>query len=203
MESKDGLRLLPGYFDRAAQEALMEAVGAVMRAAPPFRPVMPRSGRPFSVTMTNCGDLGWVSDRSGYRYQAHHPETGRPWPSMPEAVLALWADVADYPAPPEACLVNLYRDSARMGLHRDEDEEEFSAPVVSVSLGDTAVFRIGGLERKGPTRSVRLASGDVLVMGGTSRRFYHGIDRIQPGSSTLVAGGGRINLTLRRVTVPR
>lgn len=202
MASNDGLKLLPGHFDRAGQETLVAAIGEVMRRAPPYRPVMPRTGRPFSVMMTNCGPLGWVADRSGYRYQATHPETGAPWPAMPDAVLRLWSEVADYDAPPEACLINLYRDGARMGLHRDEDEEDFAAPVVSVSLGDTAVFRLGGRERKNPTRSFRLASGDVLVMGGAARLCYHGIDRIQPESSTLLPGGGRINLTLRRVTKP-
>lgn len=197
-----GLRYLPGYFDRAAQESLLAELRRAVEAAPFFTPVMPRSGRPFSVRMTSLGPLGWVSDRKGYRYQAAHPETGRPWPPIPPAVLGLWREVSDYPHDPEACLVNLYREGAKMGLHRDEDEEDFSAPVVSVSLGDTAVFRVGGTERGGPTQSFRLSSGDVLVMGGASRLRYHGIDRVHPGTSTLLAGGGRINLTLRRVTKP-
>lgn len=197
-----GLRYLPGYFGRAAQEGLLAELRRAVEAAPFFTPVMPRSGRPFSVRMTSLGPLGWVSDRKGYRYQAAHPETGRPWPPIPPAVLGLWREVSDYPHDPEACLVNLYREGAKMGLHRDEDEEDFSAPVVSVSLGDTAVFRVGGTERGGPTQSFRLCSGDVLVMGGASRLRYHGIDRVHPGTSTLLAGGGRINLTLRRVTKP-
>lgn len=197
-----GLRYLPGYFGRAAQEGLLAELRRAVEAAPFFTPVMPRSGRPFSVRMTSLGPLGWVSDRKGYRYQAAHPETGRPWPPIPPAVLGLWREVSDYPHDPEACLVNLYREGAKMGLHRDEDEEDFSAPVVSVSLGDTAVFRVGGTERGGPTQSFRLSSGDVLVMGGASRLRYHGIDRVHPGTSTLLAGGGRINLTLRRVTKP-
>ena len=174
----------------------------ILRAAaegPFYTPLMPRSGRPFSVRMTNLGPLGWVSDRAGYRYQATHPETGAPWPAMPAALLELWRAVADYPRPPEACLVNLYREGAKMGLHRDEDEEDFDAPVVSVSLGDTAIFRIGGLERGGPTQTLKLGSGDVVVMGGPSRLRYHGIDRVLAGSSRLIDGGGRINLTLRRV----
>jgi alkylated DNA repair protein (DNA oxidative demethylase) len=197
-----GLKFLPGYFDAAAQKRLAEIVFAAAKEAPFYTPVMPRSGRPFSVKMTNFGPLGWVSDRAGYRYQESHPETGRPWPALPNMLLSLWQAVGDYPAPPQACLVNLYREGAKMGLHRDEDEEDFSAPVVSVSLGDTAIFRIGGLERRGRTETLKLASGDVVVLGGPSRLRYHGIDRIIAESSRLIDGGGRINLTLRRVTQP-
>ncbi|MEG9883181.1 MAG: alpha-ketoglutarate-dependent dioxygenase AlkB [Hyphomicrobiales bacterium] len=196
----EGLSILRGYFARPAREALLTAIQGVMRKSPPFRPVMPRSGRPFSVMMTNCGPLGWVSDRAGYRYQTAHPETGAPWPPMPDSLLSLWRDVAGYPAPPQACLVNIYSQTSRMGLHRDMDEETFSAPVISVSLGDTATFRIATGRGKAPTRSFPLASGDVLIMGGAARLAYHGIDRIHDGSSTLIAQGGRINLTLRRVT---
>jgi len=197
-----GLRHLPGLLDRPAQEALVGELRALAADAPFFTPLMPRTGRPFTVRMTNLGRLGWVSDRAGYRYQPVHPETGRPWPPIPEAVLALWREVSAYPHPPEACLVNYYREGAKMGLHRDEDEEEFSAPVVSISLGDTAVFRIGGTERGGKTETLKLSSGDVLVMGGPSRLCYHGIDRVLSGTSTLLKDGGRINLTLRRVTKP-
>ena len=152
--------------------------------------------------MSNCGPLGWVSDRSGYRYQPDHPDTGRRWPDMPDAVRQIWHALADCPHDAECCLINLYRSDARMGLHRDDTEEDLTAPVVSVSLGDRALFRFGGPERKGKTRSVRLNSGDVLVMSGAARLNYHGIDRIYPGTSTLLREGGRINLTLRRVRVP-
>lgn len=199
---RPGLRYLPRHLDSTAQRELAELLRQAVAEAPLFQPVMPRTGRPFSVRMTNLGVLGWVSDRAGYRYQATHPETGRPWPAMPQAVLDIWHDVSGYPHPPEACLVNLYRAGARMGLHRDEDEEDLAAPVVSISLGDTAVFRVGGPERGGRTETMRLASGDVLVMGGQSRLCHHGIDRILPGTSTLLKDGGRINLTLRRVTRP-
>ena len=198
----NGLKYLPSYFDRAAQEALLDAVEAAVAQAPFYTPVMPRSGRPFTVRMSNLGKLGWVSDRDGYRYQAQHPETGEPWPEIPDQVLALWRKVADYPFDPEACLVNHYREGAKLGLHRDEDEEDFSAPVVSISLGDTAIFRIGGSERSGKTETLKLSSGDVLVMGGASRLRYHGIDRVLSGTSTLLKEGGRLNLTLRRVTRP-
>jgi len=188
--------------DRQAQLQLRDAIAAVIAAAPLFRPEMPRTGKPFSVRMTNCGPLGWVSDRAGYRYQPLHPVTGDPWPSIPPRLLDLWSEVADYPHPPEACLVNVYDAPARLGLHRDEDEADFAAPVVSVSLGDSCQFRLGGLSRGDPTRSMRLDSGDVVVLGGTARLAFHGVDRILAGSSTLLPEGGRINLTLRRVTPP-
>lgn len=197
-----GLKYLPGFLERPAQETLVEELRSAIAEAPLFIPVMPRTGRPFTVRMANLGPLGWVSDRSGYRYQERHPATGRPWPPIPRAVLAVWEQVADYPHAPEACLVNYYREGAKMGLHRDADEEDFSAPVVSISLGDTAVFRIGGNERGGRTETLKLASGDVLVMGGASRLRYHGIDRVFSGTSALLKDGGRINLTLRRVTTP-
>ncbi len=186
-------------FDRAAQEKLLRGVLALEKQAPFYRPVMPRSGKPFSVEETNFGPLGWVSDKDGYRYQPHHPVTGQAWPAIPAMLAALWAEIADGPAA-ECCLVNLYRAGARMGLHQDKDEKALQAPVVSVSLGDEALFRIGGGARRGSTRALKLASGDVVMFGGPARLAYHGIDRILSGTSTLVPGGGRINLTLRRVT---
>jgi DNA oxidative demethylase len=185
---------------RRALEAVMAAVGE----APFFVPTMPRSGKPFSVRMTNFGSLGWVSDKSGYRYQPTHPVTGRPWPPIPEMVLDVWRALAEYRDLPEACLVNVYAPGTRMGLHQDRDEQEFAAPVVSLSFGDDCRFRIGATTRGGPTRSLKLASGDVVVFGGASRLAFHGVDRLYPGTSTLLKGwfpeGGRINLTLRRVT---
>lgn len=201
-----GLALAPGalWYREAlgpdAQAALLADIQAVLEAAPPFVPTMPRTGKPFSVRMSNCGPLGWVSDASGYRYQPFHPVTRAPWPPLPPRLLELWTRLAGHPAPPEACLVNLYAAQARMGLHQDRDEADLTAPVLSVSLGDTAVFRLGGHTRRGPTRSIRLASGDVFVLSGPSRLAFHGVDRVLPGTSTLIAGGGRINLTLRRVT---
>jgi alkylated DNA repair protein (DNA oxidative demethylase) len=193
---------LPGYLDRAAQEALLTALREVMRRAPVYTPRMPKSGKPMSVRMTNCGALGWVTDIRGYRYEPAHPKTGDPWPPIPEALLAAWRELARYPHPPEACLVNLYNADARMGLHQDRDEQDFAAPVVSLSLGDTCLFRLGGKKRSDPTRSLKLASGDALVLGGEARLAFHGVDRIMPGTSTLLPEGGRINLTMRRVTLP-
>lgn len=197
-----GIRYLPDHFDRTAQQALVEEIRLIVEAAPLYTPAMPRTGKEMSVRMTNCGDLGWVTDKErGYRYQATHPVTGKTWPPIPETLQKLWWKVADYPQPPQACLVNFYSDSAKMGQHQDRDESDFSAPVVSVSLGDDCLFRVGGTKRADPTQSFRLRSGDVVVLGGEGRLAFHGVDRIYPGTSTLLKNGGRINLTLRRVSI--
>ena len=200
IELAPGLRYVPGYLDRNAQKALLEELRVVLRDAPLFQPTMPGSGTPFSVRMSNCGVLGWTSDRDGYRYTATHPAEGTAWPPMPALVQLAWQELAGYELAPEACLVNYYAAGARMGLHQDRDEESFAAPVLSLSLGDTALFRYGGIERRGPTKSVKLESGDALVLGGAARLAYHGVDRILAGSSTLLAEGGRFNLTIRRVS---
>jgi alkylated DNA repair protein (DNA oxidative demethylase) len=194
----------PQRLDRPAQPALLAAIREVIAVAPLFTPTMPRSGNPMSVRMTNCGPLGWVTDKArGYRYQATHPVTGTPWPPIPAMLIDVWREVAHYEAPPEACLINYYDGSAKMGLHQDKDEEDFAAPVLSVSLGDTGLFRVGGRTRKDPTRKIELRSGDVVVLGGADRLAYHGIDRVLTGTSDLLAEGGRFNLTLRRVTKPK
>jgi DNA oxidative demethylase len=195
-----GVDYFPGLLDRAAQEALRDEIRAILVEAPPFRPRMPRTGKPFSVMMSNCGALGWVSDESGYRYQPAHPATGRAWPKMPSRLVEIWMRLAPAAPPPEACLINLYDAKAKMGLHQDRDEQDLAAPVVSLSLGDAALFRLGGCERGGRTRSLRLESGDAIVLGGPARLAFHGVDRIVTGSSSLLDEGGRINLTLRRVT---
>ena len=194
----DGFRLLPGYLDKDTQASLVRWLAA-LPAETFFTPTMSRSGQPFSVRMANLGPLGWVSDRAGYRYQPIHPETSKPWPEIPEDILAIWRALSGTGADPEACLVNYYGPKARMGLHRDADEKAIDVPVVSISLGDTAIFRLGGLTRRSPTRSVRLASGDVVLLGGNARLAYHGVDRVVPGTSQLLPQGGRYNLTLRRV----
>ena len=195
--SQNGFRLLPAALGVASQEALVAEVLDRVARAPFYRPVTPGE-KPMSVEMTNFGPLGWVTDGRGYRYQSVHPETGAAWPDIPESLLRLWAEATGEQTPPDACLVNLYREGARMGLHQDKDEADFAFPVLSVSLGDTAIFRLGGVSRRDPTASVRLASGDVCVLAGPARLAHHGIDRVLSGSSRLVPGGGRINLTLRR-----
>ncbi len=194
------MRLLPGLLPPERQRALVAEVRAVLAEAPLYSPVMPRSGSSYSVRMSNCGRLGWLSDRSGYRYSPAHPLTGRPWPALPAAVLDLWRQATGVAYEPEACLINYYGPQAKLGLHRDEDEEAREAPILSISLGDTALFRLGGPTRKSPTRSLRLSSGDAIVLEGPSRNWFHGVDRILPGTSRLLEEGGRFNLTLRRVT---
>jgi alkylated DNA repair protein (DNA oxidative demethylase) len=197
LTSQGGFGFWPQRLDADAQARLVAEVLGLAAQAPFHRPVTP-GGRPMSVEMTALGPLGWVTDASGYRYSPVHPVTGWPWPPIPAALLQLWSELADAGTTPDCCLVNLYRGNARMGLHQDRDEADFGFPVLSVSLGDTAVFRIGGTRRGGPTRSLRLASGDVCVLAGEARLAFHGIDRVLAGSSRLVPGGGRINLTLRR-----
>ncbi|HRD47252.1 MAG TPA: alpha-ketoglutarate-dependent dioxygenase AlkB [Caulobacter sp.] len=197
MKDLSGFTLLPGHLSPDEQAGLiMEILDAAREA--PFHAQSTPGGKPMSVETTGMGPLSWVTDRRGYRYEPRHPLTDRAWPPIPPRLKALWSELADAEVPADAALINLYRNGARMGLHRDEDEADFRFPVLSVSLGDTALFRIGGLSRRDPTRSVRLASGDVCLLAGEARLAYHGVDRILPGSSRLVPGGGRINITLRR-----
>jgi len=197
-----GVLLWREKFSPQAQQTLLNEVFEKLKDAPLYRPVMPRTGKPFSVEESNFGALGWVSDKSGYRYQPSHPLTGAAWPAIPQALLALWEEINASP-PPQCCLINLYRGAAKMGPHQDRDENDTSAAVIGVSLGDEALFRIGGKSadgvRGGKTVSVKLASGDVIAFGGVARLAYHGIDRIRPGTSRLLPGGGRLSLTLRRV----
>lgn len=197
------LRVFPGALDAVRVTHALDAVRAVAAAAPFTRPIAPW-GKPLSVRMTCAGAVGWVTDRDGYRYQETHPETGAPWPAIPEPILAIWTDFADSAIEPDSLLINHYGEGARMGLHRDDTEATMAAPVVSVSLGDGATFRVGGLSRKDPTWSFRLRSGDVVVLAGAARAAYHGVDRIRFGETRLLRdhplfeGGGRLNLTLRR-----
>lgn len=202
MERK-GFIFHPGALDAAGQAALVEAVLGAARIAPFYEPQTPW-GKPMSVRQTSMGPLGWITDAAGYRYAPRHPLTGAPWPAIPQSLLDLWARYADAANPPDSCLVNLYQGDAKMGMHTDSDEADLNAPVLGISLGDTAVFRMGGPERRDPSTTIRLASGDINLLTGEARRAYHGVDRILAGSSRLIpafegySGGGRINLTLRR-----
>ena len=184
------------------QKKLLDEVLERLKDAPLYRPVMPKTAKPFSAEESNFGLLGWVADKDGYRYQKIHPATGGTWPNIPQVLLGLWAEINKGP-PPECCLINFYRPGTKMGLHRDADENDTSAAVVGISLGDDALFRIGGTVRGGKTHSLKLASGDVIAFGGPARLAYHGIDRIWPDTSGLVCGGGRISLTLRRVATKK
>lgn len=197
-EEISGFLFHRALLDMAAQQAMLADIRGVIAAAPLVRPVT-AWGRPMSVRMSSAGRLGWVIRRGRYSYTAQHPETGDPWPAIPPSILAVWRAVSGWPADPDSCLINWYAEGARMGLHQDRDEGRFDAPVVSISLGDPARFRMGGTERKGPTRSTILHSGDVAVMGGAARLAFHGVDRILFGEGSLLPGGGRINLTLRVV----
>lgn len=192
-----GVAIWRDLVPRPAQETMLADLRSVVALAPLIAPVT-ASGRAMSVRITSAGRCGWVSDRQGYRYAPRHP-SGSPWPPIPDTVLAVWRQVTGLARDPDCCLINLYRDGARMGLHQDRDEADVTWPVLSVSLGDDALFRIGHVTRGGSTESVWLRSGDVLVMGGAARLVHHGVDRVRAGSSTLLDGGGRINLTLRVV----
>lgn len=197
MKADGGFEIHPGWLAPEAQATMAAEISALAKAAPFFAPLTPW-GKPMSVRMTSAGRYGWYTDRKGYRYVDHHPD-GSPWPPIPDTVRMVWRTLVSESREPDCCLVNWYGPKARMGLHRDEDEADFSWPVLSISLGDSALFRMGGLARSDPTRSIVLASGDVVVMGGPARLAYHGIDRIRPGSSSLLPQGGRINLTCRVV----
>jgi DNA oxidative demethylase len=202
IEIKPGVIYFPNLLNRVEQESLRDEIYTAINAAQLFQSTMPRRGNPMSVKMLNLGSLGWVSDKSGYRYQATHPVTGQNWPPIFPSLLKLWDELTNHYAAPEACLINYYSHKAKMGLHQDRDEEDFDAPVVSLSLGDTALFRIGTTERNGPTQSIKLQSGDGLIFGGPARLDFHGIDRLYKETSTLLSEGGRFNLTMRRVTRP-
>ncbi|MEL7127090.1 MAG: alpha-ketoglutarate-dependent dioxygenase AlkB [Pseudomonadota bacterium] len=192
-----GFDIYKGHLDGAAQAALVEDIRGVVAAAPLFSPDTPY-GKPMSVRMTSAGSLGWYSDRTGYRYAERHP-SGAAWPPIPTSVLDMWRALTGHVRQPDCCLINFYGEGARMGMHQDKDEQDFSWPVLSVSLGDAGLFRIGNTTRGGKTESLWLDSGDVVVMGGEARLTYHGVDRIRFGSSSLLPKGGRINLTCRVV----
>lgn len=196
-----GFDYFPNYYCRLEQEDLLNDIRHIVKEAPLITPIMPKTGKEMSVRQTNCGELGWVTDKAqGYRYQKKHPITGKAWPDIPPSLQNLWQKLSGFPQPAEACLINFYAPQARMGMHQDKDEIELNAPVISISLGDSCLFRIGTTEKQGKTHSIRLNSGDVIMFGGKSRLAYHGVDRIYPNTSTLLKVPGRVNLTLRRIS---
>ncbi|WP_440026251.1 DNA oxidative demethylase AlkB [Chromobacterium amazonense] len=182
------------------EAALCAAVEAVLRQSP-LRGMVTPGGQRMSVTTASCGDWGWVSDRRGYRYSAVDPDSGQPWPAMPDPLRDLARGAAAEAGfagfDPDACLINCYLPGARMGLHQDKDERDFKAPIVSVSLGLPAVFLLGGLRRADPSARILLQHGDVLVWGGPDRMRFHGVQPVKPGCHALL-GERRINLTFRK-----
>ena len=196
-----GFDYFPNYYNRLEQEDLLNDIRHIVKEAPLITPIMPKTGKEMSVRQTNCGELGWVTDKEqGYRYQKNHPITGKAWPDIPPSLQNLWQKLSGFPQPAEACLINFYAPQARMGMHQDKDEMELNAPVISISLGDSCLFRIGTTEKQGKTHSIRLNSGDVIMFGGKARLAYHGVDRIYPNTSTLLKVPHRVNLTLRRIS---
>lgn len=192
-----GFEIHKELLDPGAQLAVIAAIRRVVQAAPLFRPDTPY-GKKMSVRMSAAGKYGWFSDAAGYRYVEAHPN-GVGWPAIPDEVLQIWDALTGLERQPECCLINYYDADARMGMHQDKDEADFKWPVVSISLGDDGLFRMGNLTRGGKTDAIWLQSGDVVLMGGDARLTYHGVDRIKPGTSTVLSGDGRINLTLRVV----
>jgi alkylated DNA repair protein (DNA oxidative demethylase) len=192
--------MLLGAFARPFEASCVSALGRIVEVAP-FRHMVTPGGHRMSIAITNCGALGWVTDRTGYRYDHDDPQTGRPWPPMPEVFANLATQAAACAGfegfTPDACLVNRYEPGARLSLHQDKNERDFSAPIVSVSLGLPAIFLFGGLRRADTPRRVPLAHGDVVVWGGPDRLRYHGVLPLAAGHHSLV-GGQRINLTFRR-----
>ena len=196
-----GFDYFPNYYNRLEQEDLLNDIRHIVKEAPLITPIMPKTGKEMSVRQTNCGELGWVTDKEqGYRYQKNHPITGKAWPDIPPSLQNLWQKLSGFPQPAEACLINFYAPQARMGMHQDKDEMELNAPVISISLGDSCLFRIGTTEKQGKTHSIRLNSGDVIMFGGEARLAYHGVDKIYHNTSTLLKVPGRVNLTLRRIS---
>ena len=196
-----GFDYFPNYYSRLEQEDLLNDIRHIVKEAPLITPIMPKTGKEMSVRQTNCGELGWVTDKEqGYRYQKNHPITGKAWPDIPPSLQNLWQKLSGFPQLAEACLINFYAPQARMGMHQDKDEIELNAPVISISLGDSCLFRIGTTEKQGKTHSIRLNSGDVIMFGGKARLAYHGVDKIYPNTSTLLKVPGRVNLTLRRIS---
>jgi alkylated DNA repair protein (DNA oxidative demethylase) len=195
----DGAVLLRG-FAKPIEHDLVAALQAITAQAP-FRHMFTPGGHQMSVAMTNCGNAGWVTDRNGYRYDGVDPVSGQPWPAMPQVFLDLAeraaAEAGFGKFSPDACLINRYEPGARMSLHQDRDEQDFAAPIVSVSLGIPAIFLFGGLKRADKPRRFRLAHGDIVVWGGPSRLFFHGVAPLADGEHA-VMGRQRINLTFRK-----
>lgn len=199
--NENGFQIFSQYLDKTQQLNLLDTIKSIKQRAPFYRPTMPKSNKPFSVQITSCGAYGWVADQKGYRYEKQHPVTKQAWPAMPSLLETIWQDVTQQSYSPQSCLINYYKDTAKMGAHLDKDELDLTKPVLSISLGQSAQFFISGPNRNDRKIRMQLNSGDVVIMAGPSRNFYHGIDKILPNKPAHFADfQGRLNLTLRCVT---
>ena len=192
-----GFKIFKERLDLNIQNDLISDLREIVKVAPLFSPHVP-GGNKMSVKMTSAGKYGWFSDSKGYRYVSRQ-KNGNNWPQIPNSIMEIWQKFVSSERNPDCCLINYYSKDAKMGMHQDNDEADFDWPVLSISLGDDALFRIGNVEKGGKTDSLWLNSGDIIVMGDEARLKYHGIDRIRSGTSNLLKNGGRINLTLRVV----
>lgn len=203
MPADKGFFLFKSKLTKEIQQEIVSAARAIVSQAPLFTPTMPGSGQPFNYSMTNCGELGWVADRDGYRYQSNHPETGKSFPAIPpvikELAIALAKETGNSNFYPESCLLNFYSKGAKLGLHQDNSEKNLAAPIISISLGDTGIFVLGGKQRTDETKQYIVQSGDCIVMSGESRNYFHAFKGIVLNTSSLLKNGGRLNLTIRQV----
>ncbi len=192
---------LQQYLTLQQQTEILTVCRQVARQSPLFTPTM-KSGKPFNYQMTNCGDFGWISDTKGYRYSETHPN-GKPWTPIPEMIYNLTKDLANQIGEPDylpqTCLINFYQHDGKLGLHQDNSEKNLKPAIISISLGDDAIFLMGGNKRNSPTQEILLKSGDILQLFGDSRLAFHGIKKIIPGTSGLLKNGGRLNLTIRQI----
>ncbi|NRA88282.1 MAG: alpha-ketoglutarate-dependent dioxygenase AlkB [Rhizobiales bacterium] len=212
---QNGFEIYKEALNLEAQNSLVETIRLLAKECPLYQPTMPKTNKPLNVRMTNLGEYGWVSDIKGYRYQKHHPVTRKAWAAIPPQIIDIWqcftgnsltefnhnnpnAPLSQWKQP-QCCLVNHYGVTNKMGMHVDMDENDHITPVLSISLGDDAIFRMGSQQRGGKTSSIKLQSGDIVVFANDVRLNYHGVDRIIGGTSSLLKHPGRLNLTLRRV----
>lgn len=199
-----GLKLYKNYLSLEKQEQLVQIIHNILPEAPFFKAISPRK-KPLGSLMTNMGEFGWYADATdGYKYINHHPNTQKKWPGIPVEIMNIWRKLADYPIDPQCCLINYYNEqNPNLGMHKDLDEQDFKAPVLSISLGNTCSFRYSTSPKsQSPSKTIKLESGTILVMGGESRLIYHSVNKVFFGSNKLLDssfGLGRLNLTLRVV----
>ena len=196
MQIIKGIDYFPRFLNKEVLDDILQDIEGAVKLAPFLTPTMPKTGKSFSVKITNMGDFGWVSDKKdGYRYQKYHPVNNRKWPKISNNIIEIWQKLTGLEVKPDCCLINYYDLNAKMGLHIDNDEKNFSYPVLSISIGASALFRFAGLKRSDPSKSIKLHNGDVIILSGPARLIYHGIDKIYKDTNM----DYRINLTLRKI----